>query len=130
VKYPPLQTFIFGFDEHGAGHVLDATCRYMLRPETIESVFYMYRVSGGDRRWQDVGWTIFLAFVAHCRTPTAYSGVRDVTTMPLHQVRLATVPCVDVSWLSLFPAILSFRLVFNVSTVYLYIFVIFELSTR
>lgn len=32
--------------------------RYLLRPEALESVFYMYRVSG-NQTWQDKGWEMF-----------------------------------------------------------------------
>ena len=28
------------------------------RPETIESLFYLYRVTG-DKKYQDIGWEIF-----------------------------------------------------------------------
>lgn len=35
--------------------------RYIGRPETIESVFYMWRTTG-DRKWQDMGWTMFVAW--------------------------------------------------------------------
>ena len=41
--------------------------RQIGRPETIESVFYMYRLTG-DRRWQDVGWTMFVNWVRHSIT--------------------------------------------------------------
>jgi mannosyl-oligosaccharide alpha-1,2-mannosidase len=37
--------------------------RYLLRPEALESVFYMYRVSG-NRTWQDKGWTMFQNIVS------------------------------------------------------------------
>ena len=60
----------------GVVHVEDA--RYMLRPEAIESVFYMYRVSG-DRAYQDVAWDMFQAVERHSRTPIASAAIRDVT---------------------------------------------------
>jgi len=41
--------------------------RQIGRPETIESVFYMWRLTG-DRKWQDVGWTIFVNWVRHSIT--------------------------------------------------------------
>jgi mannosyl-oligosaccharide alpha-1,2-mannosidase len=60
----------------GVVYVEDA--RYMLRPEAIESVFYMYRVSG-DRTYQDVAWDMFQAIERHSRTPIASAAIRDVT---------------------------------------------------
>lgn len=53
--------------------------RYLLRPETIESLFILYRVTG-NMRYQDIGWEIFQSLERYCRTPAAYSGLRDVTS--------------------------------------------------
>lgn len=53
----------------------------MLRPETLESIFYQFRATG-DRRWQERGWRIFLGLVKHARTLTAYSGLVDVRSVP------------------------------------------------
>jgi mannosyl-oligosaccharide alpha-1,2-mannosidase len=54
---------------------------YLLRPETLESIFYQFRATGG-RRWQERGWRIFLGLVKHARTRTAYSGLVDVRSVP------------------------------------------------
>ncbi len=54
---------------------------YVLRPETLESLFVLYRTTG-ERRWQDYGWAIFQALRRHCRTATAYSGVTNVAATP------------------------------------------------
>lgn len=51
---------------------------YLLRPETLESLFVLYRVTG-DAKYQDWAWQIFLAIERFCRTPSAYSGLKDVT---------------------------------------------------
>lgn len=56
---------------------------YILRPEAIESVFYMYRVSG-DRSWQEKGWNMIesvlgLTQVQENGQIIGYSGVNDVT---------------------------------------------------
>lgn len=37
--------------------------RYLLRPEALESVFYMYRVSG-DKLWQNQGWDMFKSIIS------------------------------------------------------------------
>ncbi|KAK9454641.1 glycoside hydrolase, partial [Dipodascopsis uninucleata] len=52
--------------------------RYLLRPEALESIFIMYRVTG-DKKWQDKGWEMFSAINKFCRTEIAYSAIRDVT---------------------------------------------------
>lgn len=58
--------------------------RYALRPEVIESVFYMYRVTG-DRTWQDKGWALVENILKWCAvkdeegTVVGYSGLSDVT---------------------------------------------------
>lgn len=51
--------------------------RYALRPEAIESVFIMYRVTG-DRRWQDKAWDMWRAIDTLTSTKLAYSAVADV----------------------------------------------------
>ncbi|KAF1363289.1 alpha-mannosidase IC [Lizonia empirigonia] len=60
----------------GFERVVDA--RYMLRPEAIESVFYMYRITG-ERRYQDVAWSMFEAIERRTRTGIANAAIRDVT---------------------------------------------------
>ena len=52
-------------------------------PETIESVFYMYRFTG-DRKYQDWGWAMLQSLEKHLRVETGgYSGVRSVEARPL-----------------------------------------------
>ncbi|KAK4140424.1 glycosyl hydrolase family 47-domain-containing protein [Dichotomopilus funicola] len=53
--------------------------RYILRPEAIESVWYMYRITG-DRSWQEKGWRMFEAVIRATRTDVAHTAIRDVTT--------------------------------------------------
>ncbi|EFA82442.1 glycoside hydrolase family 47 protein [Heterostelium album PN500] len=50
---------------------------FILRPEAIESVFYMWRLTG-DPKYQDWGWKMFEALEKHCRTPNGFVGIRDV----------------------------------------------------
>ncbi|KAK9480559.1 glycoside hydrolase family 47 protein [Lipomyces japonicus] len=52
--------------------------RYLLRPEALESIFILYRVTG-DKKWQDKGWEMFSAINKWCRTEIAYSAIQDVT---------------------------------------------------
>ncbi|KAL1924216.1 uncharacterized protein VTP21DRAFT_7251 [Calcarisporiella thermophila] len=51
---------------------------YILRPETIESLFYFYRLTGNPK-YQDMGWQIFNSIEKYCKTSSAYSGLKDVT---------------------------------------------------
>ncbi|KAI6368064.1 hypothetical protein MCOR25_004747 [Pyricularia grisea] len=51
--------------------------RYILRPEAIESVWYMYRITG-DPIWQEKGWRMWEAVVAATRTPDGHSAIDDV----------------------------------------------------
>lgn len=52
---------------------------YLLRPETLESLFILYRITG-DKKYQERGWKIWQAIEKWCKTPTAYSGLKDVNT--------------------------------------------------
>ena len=51
---------------------------YMLRPEAIESVFYMYRITG-DPAWQDMAWEMFESIKRVTETKHAHSAIEDVT---------------------------------------------------
>lgn len=52
--------------------------RYLLRPEAIESVFIMYRITG-DRQYLTDAWNMFNSIVAATQTRFANGQVRDVT---------------------------------------------------
>ncbi|KAK7329734.1 hypothetical protein VNO77_23911 [Canavalia gladiata] len=49
------------------------------RPETIESLFYLWRFTG-NKTYQEWGWNIFQAFEKNSRIETGYVGLKDVTT--------------------------------------------------
>jgi hypothetical protein len=51
--------------------------RYILRPEAIESVFYMYRITG-DPVWQDKGWQMWESIERVSWTELAYSAITNV----------------------------------------------------
>ncbi|WVO17718.1 hypothetical protein L204_105416 [Cryptococcus depauperatus] len=60
--------------------------RNILRPETVESLFLAYRITGDEkyRRW---GWQIFEAFQKWCRVEKGgYAGIEDVEAMPPKQL--------------------------------------------
>ncbi|EFX00985.1 class 1 alpha-mannosidase 1a [Grosmannia clavigera kw1407] len=60
-----------GFDD-----VIDR--RYILRPEAIESVWYMYRITG-DPAWQEKGWRMFKAVIKATQNQVGHSAINDVT---------------------------------------------------
>ncbi|KAF2444335.1 glycoside hydrolase family 47 protein [Karstenula rhodostoma CBS 690.94] len=51
---------------------------YILRPEAIESVWYMYRITG-DPYWRAAGWRMFEAIDKHTKTAHGNSAIDDVT---------------------------------------------------
>jgi mannosyl-oligosaccharide alpha-1,2-mannosidase len=59
--------------------------RYQLRPETIESLFYLYRFTGLPK-YRDYAWTIFQAIETHCKVTYGYATVTDVHTVPAAHV--------------------------------------------
>lgn len=54
---------------------------YRGRPETIESVFYMWRITG-DPVWQDRGWQMFASWVTHAMTKVGFANIQDVQSLP------------------------------------------------
>ncbi|KAK4309141.1 hypothetical protein Pmani_019212 [Petrolisthes manimaculis] len=50
---------------------------YILRPEAIESWFYMWRFTK-DQKYRDWAWDAVLALEKHCRAEAGYSGVQNV----------------------------------------------------
>lgn len=60
---------------------------YILRPEAIESVFYLYRITG-DQYWRDRGWEMFTSIQDHTGAVWGNSAIDDVTkTAPDFKVR-------------------------------------------
>lgn len=60
-----------------AGYWANST-PYILRPETMESIYYAYRVTG-DTKYQDIAWETFQRMKKLTRVGAGYSSVRDVT---------------------------------------------------
>ncbi|PPR02348.1 hypothetical protein CVT24_011692 [Panaeolus cyanescens] len=59
--------------------------RYMLRPETIESLFIAYRLSG-EQRYRDHAWNIFQSIEKHCKVERGgYATVVNVDENPARQ---------------------------------------------
>ncbi|KAJ5898867.1 hypothetical protein N7495_003611 [Penicillium taxi] len=60
-----------------SGMVSIPSAQYYLRPEAIESVFIMFRITG-DEAWRRKGWNMFEAIVKHTRTELAHAAIGDV----------------------------------------------------
>ena len=52
---------------------------YHLRPEIIESTYYLYRITG-DPAYRRMGEKLFNDFVKYCRADTGYAALGDVVT--------------------------------------------------
>lgn len=52
--------------------------RYILRPEAIESVFLMWRITG-DQKWQEAAWRMFEKIEKVSRTDVAAAAIYDIT---------------------------------------------------
>jgi mannosidase alpha-like ER degradation enhancer 2 len=54
--------------------------QYVLRPEAIESAYYLWRVTG-DARYLEMGRTMFEAIVRCCRAGAGYAALESVLSM-------------------------------------------------
>ncbi|KAG6864850.1 hypothetical protein C0991_006791 [Blastosporella zonata] len=54
---------------------------YLLRPETVESLYILWRVTG-DLKWREYGWRIFAAIEQEAKTPSGYASVKAVDVSP------------------------------------------------
>lgn len=59
------------------GYTRIGSKQYILRPEAIESVWYMYRITG-DPIWMEKGWKMWEATIAAIKTPLAHSAIDNV----------------------------------------------------
>ncbi|XP_044461596.1 mannosyl-oligosaccharide 1,2-alpha-mannosidase MNS3-like [Mangifera indica] len=54
----------------------------LLRPETVESLFVLYRITG-DQKYREWGWQIFEAFEKYTKLDSGgYTSLDDVTVLP------------------------------------------------
>lgn len=63
------------FGPDGSMHV--GAAHNLLRPETAESMFILWRITK-EQRWRDHGWAIFEAFEKRCRNANGYAGLENV----------------------------------------------------
>ena len=58
-------------------YVKDNDAQNLLRPELVESLYYLYYLTG-DKMYQDWGWSIFESFEKYTRQTDGYSSINDV----------------------------------------------------
>jgi hypothetical protein len=57
----------------------------LLRPEALESIFYMWRATH-DPVYREWAWDVFRALVRYCRVPTGgYSGLKSVEDIGIYE---------------------------------------------
>ncbi|KAI8358642.1 glycoside hydrolase [Mortierella sp. GBAus27b] len=66
---------------------ISSRTEYILRPETLESLWILYRLTG-EKKYQDKAWEIFQSLERSCRTKIAYSGLSDVNRPGSHDDRM------------------------------------------
>ena len=54
---------------------------YLLRPETVESYFILWRITK-KQKYRDWAWDVVQALEKHTRTENGYSGIRSVYSVP------------------------------------------------
>lgn len=79
--YSPVMHFItFHLYEHtfDLQDMSVGTSWNILRPETVESLFYLWRLTGNST-YKEWGWNIFQAFEKNSRIESGYVGLKDVS---------------------------------------------------
>lgn len=72
-----LSPDVVKFDAQGKILASSVDPKYRERPETVESLFYLFRRTG-DPKYREWGWEIFEAIEAHCKTDTGYGDLANV----------------------------------------------------
>ncbi|OAD80912.1 glycoside hydrolase family 47 protein [Phycomyces blakesleeanus NRRL 1555(-)] len=90
-KFPAKQTDIFpdifkfnSSSKNTIEGLMATDRRYLLRPETVESLYILYRMTG-DTKYQEYGWEIFEAIEKWCKTPSAYASIRNVNILEIYE---------------------------------------------
>ncbi|KAL7063036.1 hypothetical protein AAHC03_0587 [Spirometra sp. Aus1] len=80
---PEITHFNFAEDSPKDFYVKKGDAHCILRPETVESLFYLYRITK-DPLYRTWGRQIFEAFQKHTRLPHAgYAPIEDVNVLPV-----------------------------------------------
>lgn len=75
VSFPPTENALKEIDDWG---FWTQDRHYILRPETVESYFYAYRITG-DTKYQDWAWDAFTNIVRETESEYGYADIIDVT---------------------------------------------------
>ena len=70
---------------------------YILRPETVESYFLMWRLTK-DPKYRDWGWEMVQALDRHCKAEGGYSGIRNVYQVKYYMLIMSLLSLVLVSF--------------------------------
>ncbi|ERF71887.1 hypothetical protein EPUS_01802 [Endocarpon pusillum Z07020] len=71
IEFARARSLIPGFSDIGDR-------RYILRPEAIESIFILYRITA-DKKYHDIAWEMFQSIENATKTDLANSAIDDVT---------------------------------------------------
>ena len=66
---------------------LSDQAKYILRPETVESYFVLWRLTK-QPQYRDWGWQLARALEKHCRLEVGYSGIRNVNEAGIITINL------------------------------------------
>eukprot|EP00922_Rhytidocystis_sp_ex-Travisia-forbesii_P045312 GHVS01067615.1.p1 GENE.GHVS01067615.1~~GHVS01067615.1.p1 ORF type:complete len:541 (-),score=53.77 GHVS01067615.1:1616-3214(-) len=58
------------------------TSHYLLRPELVESLYYMHYYTG-DPKYREFGYKVFQAILKHCKTEAGFASIKDVRANPV-----------------------------------------------
>jgi mannosyl-oligosaccharide alpha-1,2-mannosidase len=69
----------FRMEDHGTTdfYVKPADAHNLLRPETVESLYYLHQITG-DSIYQEWGWEIFESFMKHTKVAYGFTSISNV----------------------------------------------------
>ena len=76
---PEFIQFHMDADDFGPGR---GAPHYLLRPETVESFFVLYHLTG-DPVYREWGWEVFQAIERYCKTKVGYGELSDVQNLKI-----------------------------------------------
>ena len=74
---PEVFYFASETGDRGSTGIRSSSRGYILRPEVIESYFYLWRMTK-DQKYRDWAWDAVQAIEKHCKTDNGYSGIANV----------------------------------------------------
>jgi len=81
----PEYVYLDRRDPGAPGKVPSPGQHSFLRPETAESLFYLYRLTGNNK-YRKLGKKMFRAIVAHSKVEAGFASVHDVTQIPTRKM--------------------------------------------